>query len=78
MTSVERGIELLHIPMKDVPLSARQYAQQICHDLGGCIEVILTAYAAYAECVEGLSCDDEAYKASPTAIQWFAEEGKKE
>ena len=32
-----------------------------------CGEVYLTAFAAYAQCVEGLSCDDDGYKASDDA-----------
>lgn len=33
--------------------------------LGMCIEVCLTAFAAYAQVVEGLSCSDNAYAVSP-------------
>jgi hypothetical protein len=40
-----------------------------------CGEVFITAYAVYAQCAEGLSCEDDLYKARPEDREWFAAHG---
>lgn len=70
-TAVERAAELLNIPIKDLPPLAVQFRNRLCSEMGLCLEVCLTAFAAYAQCVEGLPCDDEAYKARPQDVHWF-------
>ena len=74
MTAEERGIELLTIPMKDLPALAKDFARKLCKEVGVCIEVMLTAYTIYAQCVENLPCTDSLYKARPSDIQWFEEQ----
>lgn len=76
MTAEERGIEMMHIPIKDLPKLAREFANHLCKLLGGCGEVLLTAWTVYAQVVEGLTCSDSLYMAREEDKQWFAEEAK--
>ena len=69
--AVERGIQLATIPMKDVPLLAREFLWHLAKNVGMCGEVCITAFAVYAQCVEGLPCDDSLYAARPDDIEWF-------
>jgi hypothetical protein len=64
--AVARGIEMLRIPMGNLPQTALVYAGCLCLRVGMCIEVLLSAYATYAQIVENLSCDDDLYLATPT------------
>jgi hypothetical protein len=73
MDAVKRGMEMLYIPQNKLPPLAYEYARTLCNKLGMCGEVYLTAFAVYAQCVEGLECDDEGYKASDEAVDWFAQ-----
>lgn len=61
------------MPMRDLPPPALAYARQLCSRLGGCIEVFLTAYAAYAEVVEECPCRDKEYAAGPDAFEFFGQ-----
>jgi len=58
-------------PMKDLPVIAVDFAKHLCHQFGGCMEVFLTAWTVYAQCIEGLQCTDELYKANDEHIEWF-------
>lgn len=73
MDAVKRGMEMLYIPQNQLPPLAYDYARTLCNRLGMCGEVYLTAFAAYAQCVEGLECDDDGYKATDEAREWFAD-----
>jgi hypothetical protein len=64
--AVARGIEMLRLPMGDLPQTALIYAGCLCLRVGMCIEVLLSAYSTYAQIVEDLSCDDDLYLATPT------------
>jgi hypothetical protein len=70
--AVERGIQLATTPMKDVPLLAREFLWHLAKKVGMCGEVCITAFAVYAQCVEGLPCDDDLYLARPEDIEWFS------
>jgi hypothetical protein len=74
MDAMKRAGEMMSIPMKDVPPLALKFAKKLCQKYGGCGEVVLTAYAAYAQSVEGLSCDDDLYQVGEEDRQWFKEE----
>jgi len=63
MTALERAQEMMTTPMGQLPIMAVLYARKLLSEVGVCGEVYLTAYAAYAQCVEGLACDDDLYKA---------------
>jgi hypothetical protein len=54
MTAEDRGMALMHVPMKDLPPLAMEFAKKLCREVGMCGEVLLTAYCVYAQCVEGL------------------------
>jgi hypothetical protein len=64
--AVARGIEMLRIPMGDLPQTALIYAGCLCLRVGMCIEVLLSAYSTYAQIVENLPCNDDLYLATPT------------
>ena len=53
-----RGMELALIPMKDVPPLALDFLRHLAKKVGMCGEVCITAFAVYAQCVEGLTCSD--------------------
>jgi len=72
MTAVTRGMEMMQLPMKNLPPLALAFARHLGQKIGLCMEVYLTAYRIYAQCVEGLPCDDPGYFASPEHYQWFA------
>jgi hypothetical protein len=76
MLAEERAAEMMHIKLKDLPPLAFEFARKLCMETGMCGEVYLTAYACYAQCVEGLECKDDLYRAPPSAIAWFRERTK--
>jgi len=59
--AVKRAVELAGTPMGKVPMPALKFARYLCRKLGMCGEMFVTAYAAYAQIVEGLECDDPLY-----------------
>lgn len=69
--AVRRGVQLATIPMKDVPPLAIEFLRHLAKKVGMCGEVCITAFAVYAQCVEGLPCDDSLYAARPDDIEWF-------
>jgi hypothetical protein len=71
MTAEERGMEMLHMPMKDLPPLALAFAKHLCSEVGMCIEVFLTAYTVYAQVVEGLECTDDLYRARADHETWL-------
>lgn len=71
-TAEERGQQMMMIPMNDLPLLATQYAKYMCYRYGMCGETLLTAWMAYAQCIEGLPCTTKPYVASPEAVEWFS------
>ena len=73
MNAVERGMELMTTKGRDLPLLAREFVPVLAREAGGiCMEVVLTAYVVYAQCVDGLPCDDDLYMAHPNHREWFA------
>jgi len=73
MNALERGQEMMVKPMASLPVPALKYAAHLCSRLGKCMEVLLTAYTAYAQIIEGLPCDDELYQVKPEDKQEFQE-----
>ena len=73
MTAEERGMEMMHVPIGQLPKIAQDFCQSLCAELGGCMEVFLTAWTVYAQCVEALPCTDELYMARLDQIAWFKE-----
>ena len=76
LTAEQRGLEMMLIPVKDIPPLAQKFARALCQELGMCCETLLTAWTVYAQCAEGLTCQDPLYLARPKDIAWFEREGK--
>jgi hypothetical protein len=76
-TAMERGQEMMLVPMSQLPPLATDYAKELCREVGMCLEVLLTAWVVYAQIVEGLKCDDERYQPSPSAIAFYKKRGYK-
>lgn len=70
-TAEERGMEMMLIPMNQLPPLALKFGRHLCKQVGMCGEVLLTAWTVYAQCVEGLECKDALYQARPVDIEWF-------
>lgn len=73
MTSLERAMEMMYIKQNELPKATFAYMRHLARRVGLCMEVCITAYAAYAECVEGLEAKDEEYMADPTARSFFTD-----
>jgi len=76
--ALERSMEMMYIPIKDLPPLAREFANKLCREVGMCMETLITAYAVYAQCVEGLPCRDSLYAARNIDYEWFKNEMGKE
>ena len=59
----DRGMQMMFIPMGQLPPIAIAYARNMCNRMGMCMEVLLSAYTVYAHYVEGYTFDgvDELY-----------------
>jgi hypothetical protein len=73
MTALEKAQELMHLPMKDLPPLARDFAADLCREVGGCGETMLTAFAVYAQVCLKLPCGDPLYQPRPQDVLWFRE-----
>ena len=69
--ALERGKEMMLIPMSKLPPLAVEFAEKLIKEVGMCMEVLLTAWCCYAQCVEGMSCSDDLYKARDVDRAWF-------
>lgn len=63
--AVDRAQELMTVPAGMLPPGALAVRNKFCSELGMCAEVCLTAFAAYAQVVEGLPCADVQYRVPP-------------
>ena len=77
-TAIDRAGEMMFIPIRELPELARQFATKMGKEIGMCGEVMVTAFAIYAQCVEGLPCNDISYLAKPDDIEWFKEKMSKQ
>jgi hypothetical protein len=69
-----RAMELMTTPIRDLPRLAVEYRNELGRRYGLCGEVCITAFAAYAQCVEGYPVSaDAAYRAGSIEEAWFAE-----
>lgn len=57
--AIKRAVEMMKLPTRDIPTQAMLYAAYLCKKYMLCGEVLFTAYAVYAQIVEGLSLGDE-------------------
>lgn len=74
MTAVERAVELMHVPQNKLPPLALAAARRLCSEVGGCMEVFITAFAGYAKVIEGLENTDPAYEPRPSDVAWLEEQ----
>ncbi len=63
--AIDRAMELMAVRQYALPLGALQGADALCRRSGGCMEVFITAYAYYAQLIEGLACADDLYRFHP-------------
>ena len=74
MQATTRANELFcNTKNSDVPANAQKYRDYMCRKYAMCGEVILTAFAHYAQIDEGLPCDDEMYKVTDADRVEYAE-----
>lgn len=69
--AVERALELLKVKESKLPIVALRYRNYLSNQVGLCIETCITAFACYAQYVEGFTTDDELYKIPDDVIVWF-------
>jgi hypothetical protein len=67
----------MYTKIKDIPELAQAYKVQLAGRVGLCMEVCITAFAVYAQIVEGLSCVDSLYYPDHDAIKFFEKHGHK-
>ncbi len=77
-TTMSRSQELMEMKRWKLPYAAFKYAEALCDKYGMCCEVLLTAYAHYANYMEDLPCDEEAYEVDLFGRNFFEDlTGKK-
>jgi hypothetical protein len=65
-------MELMSVKAKDLPPLALEFRGVLCREVGMCMETCITAFACYAQAVEGLECHDDLYQIRPDHSEWFA------
>lgn len=73
MTAEDRGIEMMLIPMGELPPLALAFAARLCGSRGICGEMLLSAWCSYAQEIEGLVCTDDLYRSPKWVVEWFDE-----
>ena len=68
---MDRAHELFKSRICDLPTLAYEYMNYFCSEVGLCGEAILTAFAYYAQEVEGLKCNDKNYLIDENGKSWF-------
>lgn len=77
MKAEERGRQLfMDTKIRDLPPLAMEYATYLCSKVGGCGEVLMTAYTHYAQAVENLVSEDSLYILTPEGKAWFKKQKK--
>lgn len=69
--ALSEALQMLQIPMKDLPELAKEFLQHLSNKVGMCIEVCITAYAYYNQAVLNMDCSDNLYKISDEDLKWF-------
>jgi len=72
LTAQQRATQMFGMPQREVPHGAMQYVKFLAGKYGICGEVYMTAFAHYAQAVEGLACDDDLYALDSEGKQFFA------
>lgn len=64
---------MMQTPSNQLPRLALELRDEFARRFGMCMEVCITAFAAYAQCVENYPpSDDPAYRASGWPEEWLA------
>lgn len=58
---------------KDLPAEARRYAKVLGSKVGGCGETYITAFAHYAQDIEGLVCTEDLYMREGFSKDYYQE-----
>ncbi len=72
MTAEERATELMSMQRSKRPDLLKQYVCERFDTEEMCFELWMWAMSSYAQCIEGLVCTDELYRASRKDCEWFA------
>jgi hypothetical protein len=70
-SALQRAQELMGVPQRELPPVALGYLYHQNNKYGACGEVTLTAFAHYAQAVEGLKTSNVMYKIDLEALNWF-------
>lgn len=62
--AVNYAMEMMTIPLQNVPIEALKYLAFLGDRIGICGDVYVFVYAIHGQIAEKLPCDDEAYKMS--------------
>lgn len=71
MTAEDRAEVLMNTTRNQLPALADKYLLYFSKQVGGCGEVYFTAFAAYAQAVEGLKPASKSYEITKEAKEWF-------
>lgn len=67
--ALTRAWELMNIVGSELPPIALMYRDNLASRSGVCMEVFMTAFACYAQVIEGAKCSDTAYVPSPHEVE---------
>lgn len=62
MDAMELAQSMMRMPVKDLPVMAKVYLEDLSSRIGVCGECCLMALATYAQLTEGLHCSDKFYR----------------
>lgn len=71
ISAEDRGMEIMKMKWKEIPLEALEFSKYMCNKLGICSETLLTSWIVYAQCIEKLPCNNPLYKALLKDVEWF-------
>ena len=74
MDAIERAQELMETRGNQIPKLALEYRSCLFKESGACMEVALTAFAYYAQQIEGLTCSDPSSQLPDHRKVWFLEQ----
>lgn len=75
-TAIKWASHAMTVPMNKLPPCAVAYGRALAARVGGCAEVLIHAYACYAQAVLGLPAGDEQYAMDDHAKSWFGTDGE--
>jgi hypothetical protein len=64
---------LMYVKASELPPLALGLRNHMASRLGMCMEVCITAFACYAQVVEGLECHDDLYIVQAPERRWLEE-----